>query len=96
MNRRTAIAAIIAIPVIPKARVIWVYYCDGLFAMPWLPTWVRCKLCGEKAMRDDGKGYFAMSHVRKHLYWAEEVPGARLNAPTDVESRVCPPRRLPF
>lgn len=95
MNRRTAIAAIIAVPVMPKPRVIWVYYSDGPVLMPWLPTWVRCTLRGDAAVRDDGKR-FAMSHVRKHFYWIEDAPGARLNQPTEVDSRCCPPRRLPF
>ena len=95
MDRRTAIAAILAIPVMPKPRFIWVYYCDGLFAMPWVPTWVRCRLRGEHAMHADGRRYFSMSHVRTHLYWIEDAPGARLNAPTEVDSRGCPPRRMP-
>ena len=96
MNRRTAIAAILALPVMPQPRVIWVYYSDAPFGMPWLPTWVRCRLRGNHAVRDDGKRYFAMSHVRRHLYWMEDAPGARLNAPTEVDSRGCPPRRMPL
>ena len=94
-RRRTVIAAILAIPVMPKPRIVWVYYSDGGCMMPWLPTWVRCTLRGEKAMRDDGK-YFAMDHVRKHLYWMDDGPRARLNAPTERDSRGCPPQRLPF
>ena len=96
LNRRTAIAAILATPVMPKSRFIWVYYSDAPFAMPWLPTWVRCRLRGNNAVPDGVKKYFAMSHVRKHLYWIEDAPGARLNSPTEANSRVCPPRRLPF
>ena len=96
LNRRTAIAAILAIPVMPQPRYIWVYYSDAPFGMPWVPTWVRCRLRGENAVRDDGKRYLAMSHVRTHLYWIDDAPGARLNAPTEANSRGCPPRRLPF
>jgi len=97
MNRRTAIAAIIAVPVLPKPRVMWVYYSDGPNLMPWLPHWIKCKVIGDKAFRlDGGKGYFSMSHIEKHLYRIEDKVGAKLLAPSDEDSRTCAPRRLPF
>jgi len=97
ISRRNAIGAIIALPLpaLLKPRIIWVYYSDGPNFAWWLPTWERCEVRGDRAIRLQGKGEFEMAHVMRHLWWIEERSNARLNAPTEPGSRRCPPRTLP-
>jgi hypothetical protein len=99
MNRRdfvAVLAMLIPLKTIPKPEIIFVWYYDGPFATPWKPKWERCLVQGDRVLRLEGKGYFAMSHVRRHLYWIEERSNARLNAPTDPGSHVCGPNRMPL
>jgi hypothetical protein len=97
MNRRAALTAILAFPLAAarKPRIIWVYYSDGPNGAWWLPTWERCEVRGDRAIRMQGNGEFEMAHVMRNLWWIEERSNARLNAPTEPGSRCCPPRGLP-
>jgi hypothetical protein len=95
VNRRDFVAALaiaIPLPAMLPPRMIFVYYYDGPNLTPWQPKWERCLVRGDRVLRLEGKGYFQMSHVRRHLYWVEN---SGLNVPTDPGSRASRPEKMP-